>query len=302
MPHHPGRFATLPLRREGTESPADGIRRRPDARPLPSRREDRRGRSSRASRSAGRSSSDGHRGSTSRRRKTASWSCSRWTTSGISPGSWWSKTDSRSSIMRLADIRPALFASLAALLSMTPMPCQEDHAHHHGSPEALGTVRFQVSCSPEAQQEFNQASALLHSFWYDEAEKAFTRVAAADPRCGMAYWGVAMTRYHPIWAPPGPDDLKAGMAALEKAKTIGTGTEREKDFIGALAVFYKDSEKVDHLTRAVAYEKAMQRVYERYPQDHEAGIFYALAILGRSVPTDKTYAQQKRAAEILNRI
>ena len=204
--------------------------------------------------------------------------------------------------MRPAEASPTLLASLVALLSIPAVPCQEDHAHHHGSPEALGSVRFQVSCSPQAQQEFNHAAALLHSFWYGEAEKAFTRVAAADPRCGMAYWGVAMTHYHPIWAPPGPDDLKAGMTALEKAKTTGTGTDREKDFIGALEVFYKDSEKVDHMTRAVAYEKAMQRVYERYSQDHEAGIFYALAILGRSVPTDKTYAQQKRAAEILNRI
>src|SRR3989454_990262 len=193
-------------------------------------------------------------------------------------------------------------ATLAALLATPAVWCQEDHAHRHGSPESLGTVRFEVSCGPEAQKEFNHAVALLHSFWYDEAEKSFTQVTVTDPRCGMGHWGVAMSRYHPIWTPPQPDDLKAGLAAVGRARAAGGGTERERAYIAAIEVFYKDWHRNDHLTRAIAYEEAMQKVYDRYPRDHEAGIFYALAILGRALPTDKTYANQKRAAEILNRI
>jgi tetratricopeptide (TPR) repeat protein len=202
--------------------------------------------------------------------------------------------------MRLA--RPPLFAALVALLSLPSVPCQEDHAHQHGSPEALGTVDFKVSCSPDAQKQFNHAAALLHSFWYDEAEKAFAQVTVIDPRCAMGHWGVAMSRYHPIWAAPGPDDLKAGLAAVQRAKAAHPGSEREYDYIAAIEVFYKGSDRIDHMTRAVAYEKAMQKLSQREPQDHEAAIFYALAILGRALPTDKTYAHQKRAAEILNRI
>jgi tetratricopeptide (TPR) repeat protein len=206
--------------------------------------------------------------------------------------------------MRVAR-RIARFSRLAALVAFLCVPAvrsQEGHAHQHGSPEALGSVHFKVSCSPEAQSQFNRAVALLHSFWYDEAEKAFTRVTLTDPRCGMGHWGVAMSRYHPIWAAPGADDLKAGRAAVERARAIGAGSEREKDYIAAIEVFYTDWGKVDHLTRAIAYEEAMRRVFERHPEDHEAGVFYALAILGRALPTDKTYAHQKRAAEILNRI
>ena len=112
-------------------------------------------------------------------------------------------------------------ATLMGLLAITASWGQEDHAHHHDSPESLGTVHFQVSCSPEAQKQFDHAIALLHSFWYDEAEKAFTRITIAEPRCAMGHWGVAMTRYHPIWAPPRPEDLKAGLAAVGKAKTTG---------------------------------------------------------------------------------
>jgi hypothetical protein len=115
----------------------------------------------------------------------------------------------------------------------------------------------------------------------------------------MAYWGVAMTYYHQIWAPPGPADLKAGLAALEKAKAAGAKTERERDYIAALEEFYKDSDKLDHKTRALAYEKAVDRLRSRYPDDHEAAIFEALALLGTLDPADKTYVNQKKAGSIL---
>ncbi|HEV2666388.1 MAG TPA: hypothetical protein VG324_15825, partial [Blastocatellia bacterium] len=192
---------------------------------------------------------------------------------------------------------------LSRLASVT-VEAQEtlQHQHHHDASENLGQVNLSTSCSPSAQKQFNRAAALLHSFWYEEAEKAFTEVTVIDPGCGMGYWGIAMSNYHPLWAAPNPVEIKRGLAAVEKAKAAGAKTDRERDYIVAIETFYKDSEKLDHRARAVAYEKAMEQVYRRYPQDREAAIFYALSLLGTAQPTDKSYANQKQAAEILNRV
>src|SRR5260221_5086643 len=173
-----------------------------------------------------------------------------------------------------------------------------DDQHHHD----LGSVHFPVSCTPAAQKTFDRGAALLHSFWYDEAEKTFSEVTRADPACAMGYWGVAMSLYHPIWAPPTPADLKKGTAAVEKAKSARAKTQRERDYIAAIEVFYKDSDKVAHRERALAWRNAMQQLSARYPEDREAAIFFALALIGTAPPTDKTYASQKQAAEILNPI
>ncbi|MCI0698145.1 hypothetical protein L0337_39835 [candidate division KSB1 bacterium] len=195
-----------------------------------------------------------------------------------------------------------LCATLMGLLCVFGVSAQEAHQHEHDRSEKLGRVNFPVSCSAEARKQFNRAVALLHSFWYDEAEKAFAQVTVTDPNCAMAYWGIAMTQYHPIWAPPNPAELKKGAAAVEKAKSMGAKTERERDYLAAIEVFYKDWDKLDHRTRALAYEKAMEQVHWRYPKDREAAIFYALALLATAPPTDKTYANQKKAAEILNEV
>ncbi|HWC77745.1 MAG TPA: hypothetical protein VG778_09790, partial [Blastocatellia bacterium] len=176
---------------------------------------------------------------------------------------------------------------------------QHDHQHDHG--EHLGKVSFSISCD-KVQPQFNRAAALLHSFWYAEAEKAFAEVAKAEPNCAMAYWGIAMSNFHPIWAPPTPAELARGRAAAEKAVALGGKTQRENDYIAAIATFYKDAEKLDHRTRSLAYEKAMERVYVAYPRDNEAAILYSLSLLGTAAPTDKTYANQKKAAEILNKV
>jgi tetratricopeptide (TPR) repeat protein len=111
-----------------------------------------------------------------------------------------------------------------------------------------------------------------------------------------------MSLYHPVWAPPTPAELNKGAAAVEKAKSIGGKTERERDYIAAIEAFYKDSDKLDHRTRALAFEKSMEQAYLRYPEDREAAIFYALSLLGTALPTDKNYANQKKAAEILNKV
>src|SRR5260370_35208999 len=96
----------------------------------------------------------------------------------------------------------------------------------------------------------------------------------------MAHWGVAMSWYHPIWALPTIHELEQGAAASERALKIPAGTPREKDFIGALALFYKDWRTVDHAARPTPYEKAMEQVHRRYHTDHEATLLYALAIRG----------------------
>jgi len=179
---------------------------------------------------------------------------------------------------------------------------QEPEQHKHEMGEKLGRVNFTVSCNNAAQPQFNRAVALLHSFWYEKAEKAFVDVTKTDPKCGMAYWGIAMSLYHPVWAPPLATELQNGSAAVQKAGMVGARTQRERDYIAAIEVFYQNAEKLDHRTRALAYEKAMERLYLRYPQDHEGAVFYALALLGTALPTDKTFANQKRAGEILNRV
>jgi len=178
-------------------------------------------------------------------------------------------------------------------------PTVAQHDHPAGDPGKLGKVSFPVSCDPSVQPQFSSAVAMLHSFWYEKASDTFAAVAQKDPACGMAYWGIAMTYYHQVWQAPGPADLKAGIASVEKAKLAGAKTQRERDYIGAIETFYKDPDKFDHRTRALAYEKAMDQLQAHYPDDHEAAIFHALALLATAPPTDKTYVNQKKAGAIL---
>ena len=171
-----------------------------------------------------------------------------------------------------------------------------------GQSEQLGKVHFPTSCVPAAGSQFERAVAMLHSFWYEEAVKAFTAVTETDPACAMGFWGVAMSIYYPLWYPPSEATLKKGRAAVEKATTVGGKTQRERDYIAAIEAFYKDTDKLDHRTRTLAYEKAMERVYLRHPDDREAAVFYALALVATAVPTDKTYANQLKAAAMLEKV
>ena len=169
--------------------------------------------------------------------------------------------------------------------------------------EQLGQVHFRVACSTDVQQEFDRGVALLHSFAFDASAKAFAAVAQQDASCSMAHWGVAMTRLgNPFNWPPGAQAIQEGWAAVEKAKAAGGKTPREQGYIAAIEVLYKDAEKIDHRTRALAYERAMEQLSRTYPDDREAVIFYALALNATALPTDKTYANQLKAAEILEPI
>jgi tetratricopeptide (TPR) repeat protein len=189
----------------------------------------------------------------------------------------------------------------AALFGLPLQPAARADA---GTPAAntSGEVNFQISCGPAVQKTFREAVWTLHSFWYPEARKAFTAVIEAEPGCAMGYWGIAMSHWYPLWFPPSPAALKAGVEAVEKAVAAGPKTEREKDYIDAIAAFYRDSDRLDHRTRAIAYEKAMEQVYLRYPEDREAAVFYGLALNASALPTDKTYANKRKAAEILNKV
>lgn len=198
--------------------------------------------------------------------------------------------------------RLSLGITLAVLLCPFTLRAQEANQHEHDMGEKLGRVNFTVSCNSASQQQFNRAAALLHSFWYEEAEKAFVQVTKTDPKCGMGYWGIAMSSYHPVWSPPVPAELRNGSAAVQQANVLGARTQRERDYIAAIGAFYKDADKFDHRTRALGYEKAMEQLYVRYPKDHEAAVFYALALLGTALPTDKSYANQRKASEILNKV
>ena len=190
-----------------------------------------------------------------------------------------------------------------ALLSYSMVGAQEGHQHRHEPAEKLGQVNFTVSCTPAAQRQFNRAVAWLHSFEYEEAEKAFIEVTVTDPRCGMAYWGIAMSNYHTIWAPPTAPELQKGSQAVARARSAGARTQRERDYIAAIEIFYQDAANVDHRTRSFAYSDAMKRLHERYPSDREAGVFYSLTLIATGMMTnDNTYARQKQAAEILNRV
>jgi len=196
--------------------------------------------------------------------------------------------------------KSALLAILAMLIAVSTLGAQHMHGHDEGE---LGRVNFKVSCSPAAQKQFNRAVAWLHSFEYEEAEKAFNEVTVTDPRCGMGYWGIAMSQYHPLWVPPTPAQLQQASSAVEKAKLAGARTQRERDYIAAIEVFYKDSDKLDHKARALAYSQAMEQLYRRYPKDNEAGVFYALTLVATgTLANDKTYANEKKAAQILNRV
>jgi hypothetical protein len=175
--------------------------------------------------------------------------------------------------------------------------------HEHGSAyKEVGKVHFPVSCIPAAQEEFDHAVALLHSFFWPETIKAFTAVAATDPACTMAYWGIAISqRPNPLIGAPAIAAQRTGWEAVEKAKAIPAKTQREADYISTMEVIYRDYDTTAYQTRVVAYTQAMEQVYQRYPDDPEAAIFYALALNESVDLSDKTLANQRKAAAILEK-
>jgi tetratricopeptide (TPR) repeat protein len=172
----------------------------------------------------------------------------------------------------------------------------------HSNDEKLGNVNFETSCNPEAQKFFNQGMLYQHSFWYRASQNVFEQAAKADPQCGIAYWGMALST---LWNPHVPTpakNLADGADMIAKGKSVGAATQRERDYLDTLAVMYADHDKVDHRTRVVAYAKAMEQLAQRYPNDDEAQIHYALSLNTSAAPADKTYANQIKGAAILEPI
>src|SRR5438045_5154129 len=225
-----------------------------------------------------------------------------------------SNLHSHMSIRTFFRVAPFVAVSIGAL---TAFSAETEVVPEPGDLRAAGTVDFKMSCAPDAQSEFIRGVALLHSFFYEEARRIFTEVAAKDPNCAMAQWGIAMTWWHPIWTPPTPDEMSAGKAAAEKAMAMKAGTDLERGFITALNAYYNTADgpttgevgqschgPVGPRERVTAYEKAMHTVYERYPGDVETQTFYALAVLaaGYANPTDTTLSNQLKAAGILEKL
>lgn len=187
-----------------------------------------------------------------------------------------------------------------ALMTGFSAGADENHPVSGVGAETLGVVHFPISCSREAQETFNQGVAMLHSFWYEEAEKTFRRVKEIDSECAMAHWGVAMSLYHQLWAtPPSSKDLMTGWLEIEATRALTIKTRREKEFLAAVEAYYRDPESTDHAARKIAYAKAMQTLMEHHPEDREASVFYALALISTASPSDKTYANQKKALTLL---
>src|SRR5271166_1957030 len=192
---------------------------------------------------------------------------------------------------------------LAAVLALTPVRSALAQTDAHDLMEGRGRgVSFPVSCGEDIQPRFDAALAALHSFWYGQALKEFTAISETKPDCVMAYWGIAMSVWNQIWAPPRPDNLKTGSDAIARALAIGATTQREQDYLDALAAFYADYEKLDHRTRAGAYMLKMEQVAQRYPGDVEAQLFYALSLLATADGLDKTYKNQLKAGGILEAV
>lgn len=194
-------------------------------------------------------------------------------------------------------------AVLAAVLAFGAQRTSSAQTNPHDLMEGRGRdVSFPVSCGADIQPRFDAALAALHSFWYGQALKEFTAIAEAKPDCAVAYWGIAMSVWNQIWAPPTPANLKKGSDAIMRAVALGAPTQRERDYLDALAAFYTDHDKLDHRARAAAYMRKMEALAQRYGDDREARIFYALSLLATADGLDKTYKNQLKAGEILEQI
>lgn len=196
------------------------------------------------------------------------------------------------------------FATIFALM----LPFQYSTAQYaaepgKGPPEKLGKVVFPTSCDPKVQVQFERGVALLHSFWFSEGRKAFDAILQQDPECAIAYWGLAVNLLlNPLAGTESPKNLEIGWAGLEKARAIGAKTQRERDWIEAISALYQDYAKVSYRNRQLAYEKAMEQLTQRYPDDPEASIYYALALNATALQSDQTYANQLKAIGILEKI
>jgi len=197
-------------------------------------------------------------------------------------------------------MRESLFA--VTIMAVTTLgPCAPSLAQENAD-QKLGTVHFSTSCNEPAQRRFDRAMRYQHSFWYTESKEIYEETLKADPECAIAYWGIALSLLsNPHGSVPAPN-LPLGLAAIEKVKATGAKTQRERDYIDALAVMYVDYDNTPHRARVQSYLKAMEALAAKYPDDDEAQIFYAITLNVAASPADKTFANQLKGAAILEPI
>lgn len=193
------------------------------------------------------------------------------------------------SFLALPSVLPAVALPVAPAASPPAAPA---------GTERLGTVSFAVSCAPAVRASFLRGVALLHDFWYQEAQRQFEEIAKTDPSCAMAHWGVAMSLYHQIWDRPSEDTVAKGWREMQAALAQPAKTARERAYVGALGDFYKPGPQ-DYQARVEAYAAAMGRLYQDYPKDTDAGAFYALALLASQAPNDDSLALNRKAMAVL---
>jgi hypothetical protein len=199
--------------------------------------------------------------------------------------------------MRIASSKAiAAIAAAAWLSGAQPIFAQD------ASDEQFGRVHFSTSCNEVAQRRFDRAMRYQHSFWYRESKGLFEEALTADPGCAIAYWGIALSLLFNPHVPPPAQNLALGLAALEKGRTHGAKTQRERDYIDALLAFYTDHERDPHGQRVQAYLKGMEALAQRYPDDDEAQIGYSIVLNVAASPNDKTYANQLKGIALLEPI
>src|SRR3989441_3705643 len=206
-------------------------------------------------------------------------------------------TTSRGALMK----SPFVFIAMVTVCSVQLLGASPETAAQagQGGRGQYGTVHFPISCRPGVQDQFERAVAMLHSFFYPEDIKAFEAITATDPDCAMAYWGLAISqRPNPLVPPWATENLKRGLDAVQKGKALAK-TEREGDWLTALEQAYASYDTVPTTTRSERYEQAMERLARKYPDDKEAAIFYALALLEAIDHRDKTNARQIKAGAFL---
>jgi tetratricopeptide (TPR) repeat protein len=191
-----------------------------------------------------------------------------------------------------------LLISFLVLGAAPAFPAAQTSATPQAASERLGTVSFTVSCAPAVQTSFVRGVALLHDFWYQEAQRQFEEIAKTDPNCAMAHWGVAMSLYHQIWDRPDDGTVAKGWREMQAAQARPAKTGREREYVTALSEFYKPSPR-DYQARVEAYAAAMGALYQHYPKDTDAGAFYALALLASHPPSDNSLTLNRKAMSVL---
>ncbi|MFL5535762.1 MAG: hypothetical protein ACJ8AP_08675, partial [Gemmatimonadales bacterium] len=196
--------------------------------------------------------------------------------------------------------RVALFTVVLTTCAQSARLVAQEHDHHQQIGR-LGRVVFPISCTAQARQRFEHAMALLHSFWWEEGDRAFGQVLEADSSCAMAYWGKALNAWGNAFAGgPSGAGLTYGAESARHASSLPAGTARERGFIAATAALYRNPDSTSNSARLQSYADSMARLYQRFPKDVEVAIYYALSQLATAPRTDTTYTKQKQAAAILD--